>query len=73
MALTLASITTELDLCFKYFRPEGILFKLASLTKKRKVSSSQKTATLEYLLKIIAYVWSNAFISMKRSSNCFAS
>lgn len=45
MALTLASRTSELqalDLRFRYFRPEGVLFRLASLTKKRKVGASPK-------------------------------
>jgi len=75
MALTLASRTLELqalDLCFRYFRPEDILFKLVSLTKKHKVGSSPKSASLEHLLKVIAYVWSNVFVSMKRSLNPFA-
>ena len=45
MSLTLASRTSELqalDLRFRHFKPEGVLFRLASLTKKRKIGSSPK-------------------------------
>jgi len=44
-SLTLASRTSELhalDLRFRFYRPEGVLFRLTSLTKKRKVGSSPK-------------------------------
>ena len=40
MALVTASYTSELqalDLRHRVFKPEGVLFKLASLTKKRQV------------------------------------
>lgn len=42
MPLVAASCTSELqtlDLRFRVFKPEGVLFKLASLTKKRKVGA----------------------------------
>ena len=45
MALVAASRTSELqalDLRFRVFKPEGVLFKLASLTKKRKVGAPLK-------------------------------
>ena len=45
MALVSANRTSELqalDLRFKYFSPEGVLFKLASLTKKRKAGALLK-------------------------------
>jgi len=45
MALVTASRTSELhalDLRYRVFRPEGVLFKLASLTKKRQVGAAPK-------------------------------
>ena len=42
MALTLASRRSELQALDLRFKPEGVLFRLASLTKKRKVGSSPK-------------------------------
>jgi len=45
MALVSASHTSELhtlDLRFRRYKPEGILFKLPSLTKKRKVEAPPK-------------------------------
>ena len=45
MALTLASRTSELqalDLQFRHFKPEGVLFQLASLTKKCTVGALPK-------------------------------
>ena len=45
MALVTASRTSELhalDLWYRVFKPEGVLFKLASLTKKRQVGASPK-------------------------------
>ena len=45
MALVTASRTSELqalDLRYRVFKPEGVLFKLASLTKKRQLGASPK-------------------------------
>jgi len=45
MALTTASCVSELqalDLRFHYYKPHGVLFKLATLTKKRQLGASPK-------------------------------
>ena len=45
MALVVANRSSQLyalDLTFKVFKPEGVMFKLTSLTKKRKIGAALK-------------------------------
>ena len=71
MALVDASRTSELvvlDIKYRHFKPEGVYFTLATLTKKRTPGKTPK----EVLIHLIAsYVWynvSNTMSNAQRSS-----
>ena len=69
MALVSANRTSELqalDLRFRSYTPEGVLFKLASLTKKRRVGAHSKTASLQPTPRTAASVWCTVYVNMKR-------
>ena len=60
MVLAEASRTSELgalDVQYRVFKPEGILFWLPTLTKKRKVGAPPREISLEHILQMNGCVW----------------
>ena len=87
MSLVSASRVSEihaLNLCFRYHRPNGVLFKLASLTKKRQPGAALKVCffasfpedsrlcvvqCLAYYERVTKEFWINQYLSFFCMSN----